>query len=59
MVKNVKNKIKNFYKLEHGSGRYVEAMMIRWLENLSLKKWYYTATEEKVETYSGLHTCES
>lgn len=37
MVKNVKNKIKNFYKLEHVSGRYVEAMVVRWLENLSLK----------------------
>ena len=37
MVKNVKNKIRNFYKLEHVSDRYVEAMTVRWLENLSLK----------------------
>lgn len=37
MVKNVKNKIKNSYKLKHASSRYVEAMIVRWLENLSFK----------------------
>lgn len=29
VIKNDKKKIKNFYKLEHVSGRYAKAMMIR------------------------------